>query len=66
MDKKFSWQQTANFVCRDPAVGAPDPEVIGRMLRGKFLEIIGPIFGHSLGPLAIITQDYFDIVHDGK
>ncbi len=34
--EKFSGQQIDDFVCRDAAVGAADPEILRRLLAGKF------------------------------
>jgi hypothetical protein len=32
MDKEFAWCETHNLVGRHPAIGASDPQVLGRLL----------------------------------
>ena len=36
MDKQFSGKQVNDFICRHSTVGAADPEVLRRLLPGKF------------------------------
>ena len=36
MDEQFAGRETDDFVRRDAAVGATDPEILRRLLAGKF------------------------------
>jgi hypothetical protein len=38
VDKKLSGCKIDNFVCRDAAVGTPDPEVVRRLNRAEPLK----------------------------
>ena len=57
MDEQLARHQPDDFVGRDPAIRAPDPEVSGRLLVGEGREEARPpLFGRR-GPGAILDEE---------
>ena len=63
MDEKFSGEQPHNLVGGDPAVGAADPEIGGRLLPGEFPEEVRLALLDGFGPGAIILKQVVGRLH---
>lgn len=60
VDKDFAGGEAENFVGRDPAVGAADPEIFGGLLDSQLLKSFWVEPG---GPLSVIFEKIFYFTH---
>ncbi len=57
MDEEFARREVDDLVRRHPAIGAADPEILRRLLAGKFKEEIGLLRSNALGPGAVVFEE---------
>ena len=64
VDKKFTGGETDNFVCRDAAVSATDPQVRWRLDRAETLKELGIAAGLLQSPGLVVGKKLRQKAHD--
>ena len=54
---------TKDIADSSAAVGAADPEIFRRLLRGEAFEEIGTLGGHAFGPAAVLVEQMRERFH---
>ena len=63
MNEQFAGRQSHDFVRRNAAVRAPDPQVRRRLLLAEAFEECGVVRQHALGPLGVVLQQTTERCH---
>lgn len=61
--EKLAGQETDDLVGWDSAIGAADPEILGRLLMSETGEEFGILFGAFGYPGAVVLEQVFEIAH---
>ena len=66
MDEDFAGEQAADFIGRDAAVGAADPEISGRLLAREGGKEFGIAAANVLGPGEVSLEEEVEVVHGNQ
>ena len=65
VDEQFAGQQSDDVIGGHAAVGAADPQVARRLLRGELAEELRILPANALGPAPVVVEQFAEFGHAG-